>query len=72
MAIVDFTNPAARTWFAGHLRRLMDLGIDSFKTDFGERIPFNPAQVKYHDGPATRCACTTSTPTCTTRPCTSA
>ena len=39
MAIVDFTNPAARRWYAGHLRRLQDLGVDCFKTDFGERIP---------------------------------
>jgi alpha-D-xyloside xylohydrolase len=50
MAIVDFTNPAAREWYASHLRRLMDMGVDSFKTDFGERIPFLPHQVKYHDG----------------------
>lgn len=50
MAVVDFTNPAACEWYAGHMRRLMDLGVDSFKTDFGERIPFNPKKVKYHDG----------------------
>lgn len=47
MAIVDFTNPAARTWYTGHLRRLLDMGVDSFKTDFGERIPVD---VVYHDG----------------------
>ncbi|MDD5897777.1 MAG: alpha-xylosidase, partial [Clostridia bacterium] len=39
MGIVDFTNPAACEWYAGHLRRLMDMGVDCFKTDFGERIP---------------------------------
>ena len=50
MAVVDFTNPAAREWYASHLVRLMDMGIDSFKTDFGECIPFQPGQVKYHDG----------------------
>jgi alpha-D-xyloside xylohydrolase len=50
MACVDFTNPAARKWYSEHLTRLMDMGIDSFKTDFGERIPFLPHQVKYHDG----------------------
>ncbi|RVX72105.1 Alpha-xylosidase [Exophiala mesophila] len=50
MAVVDFTNPAACEWYAGHMKRLMDLGVDSFKTDFGERIPFNPKKVKYHDG----------------------
>ena len=48
MAIVDFTNPAAREWFAGHLRRLLDMGVDCFKTDFGERIPTEG--VAYHDG----------------------
>ena len=48
MAIVDFTNPAACRWYAGHLRRLQDLGVDCFKTDFGERIPVEG--VVYHDG----------------------
>jgi alpha-D-xyloside xylohydrolase len=47
MGIVDFTNPAAREWFAGHLRRLVEMGVDCFKTDFGERIP---TDVVYHDG----------------------
>ena len=49
MAIVDFTNPQACEWYASHLKRLMNMGIDAFKTDFGERIPYSPAQVKYHD-----------------------
>ncbi len=48
MAIVDFTNPAAREWFAGHIRRLLDMGVDAIKTDFGERIPTEG--VVYHDG----------------------
>ena len=39
MGFVDFTNPDACKWFAGHLRNLVDMGVDSFKTDFGERIP---------------------------------
>lgn len=47
MAIVDFTNPEAVRWFSNHLERLMDLGVDSFKTDFGERIPFK--NVRYHN-----------------------
>lgn len=47
MAIVDFTNPDARTWYAGHLRRLLEMGVDAFKTDFGERIP---TEVAYFDG----------------------
>ncbi len=37
--IVDFTNPAACAWYTGHLKRLLDMGVDCFKTDFGERIP---------------------------------
>ncbi len=47
MAIVDFTNPAACSWYAGHLRRLLEMGVDCFKADFGERIP---TDVVYHDG----------------------
>ena len=48
MAIVDFTNPAAREWFAGHIGRLLDQGVDAIKTDFGERIPTEG--VVFHDG----------------------
>ncbi len=48
MGIVDFTNPEAREWYAGHLRRLARQGVDSFKTDFGERIPTEG--VRWHDG----------------------
>jgi alpha-D-xyloside xylohydrolase len=47
MGILDFTNPHARAWFAGKLRRLLQMGVDTFKTDFGERIP---TDVVYHDG----------------------
>lgn len=47
MAFVDFTNPAACEWYAGYLRELVDMGVDSFKTDFGERIP---TDVAYFDG----------------------
>lgn len=46
-AIVDFTNPAACRWFGDKLRALVDMGVDGFKTDFGERIP---TDVVYHDG----------------------
>lgn len=45
---VDFTNPAAYKWFQDELRKLVTIGVDCFKTDFGERIPCNG--VKYHDG----------------------
>ena len=48
MAIVDFTNPKATAWYQGHLRRLLEMGVDCFKTDFGERIP--DTGVLYHDG----------------------
>ncbi len=39
MAFVDFSNSEARAWYAGKLRALIDMGVDAFKTDFGERIP---------------------------------
>ncbi|SDM81022.1 alpha-xylosidase [Sediminibacillus halophilus] len=39
MGIVDFTNPDACQWYAGKLKSLLDMGVDTFKTDFGERIP---------------------------------
>jgi alpha-D-xyloside xylohydrolase len=39
MAIVDFTNPEAAAWYTGYLGKLLDIGVDCFKTDFGERIP---------------------------------
>lgn len=48
MAMVDFTNPGACAWFAGHIRRLARLGVDSIKTDFGERIPTE--DVAWFDG----------------------
>ncbi|MFF5973088.1 alpha-xylosidase [Streptomyces sp. NPDC012769] len=47
MALVDFTNPAARAWYTDKLRTLLDTGVDCFKTDFGERIP---TDVVWHDG----------------------
>ncbi|MDR2505508.1 MAG: alpha-xylosidase, partial [Oscillospiraceae bacterium] len=39
MALVDFTNPEAAAWFQSKLKALTDMGVDAFKTDFGERIP---------------------------------
>ncbi|MCX6345564.1 MAG: alpha-xylosidase [Armatimonadetes bacterium] len=39
MAYVDFTNPAAVKWYQAKLRALLDMGCDTFKTDFGEMIP---------------------------------
>jgi alpha-D-xyloside xylohydrolase len=47
MGIVDFTNPAACQWYGDKLRLLLDMGVDCFKTDFGEVIP---TDVVFHDG----------------------
>ncbi|MCR5487785.1 MAG: alpha-xylosidase [Lachnospiraceae bacterium] len=47
LAIIDFTHPGAREWYAGKIKELLSLGIDCIKTDFGERIP---TDVAYHDG----------------------
>jgi alpha-D-xyloside xylohydrolase len=45
---VDFTNPAACEWYSGKLIKLLETGVDCFKTDFGERIPAQ--DVRYYDG----------------------
>ncbi|MEU9784193.1 alpha-xylosidase [Streptomyces phaeochromogenes] len=47
MALVDFTSPAARDWYASKLEALLAQGVDCFKTDFGERVPLD---VAYADG----------------------
>ena len=47
MGFVDFTNPSAVTWYQDQLRRLLRMGVDAFKTDFGEEIP---TDVVYFDG----------------------
>ncbi|MER8005797.1 alpha-xylosidase [Streptomyces sp. NPDC094149] len=47
MALVDFTSPAARDWYASKLEALLAQGVDCFKTDFGERVPVD---VAYADG----------------------
>lgn len=48
MALVDFTNPEACKWYQSYLEKLVDMGVTAFKTDFGERIPFEGVQ--YFDG----------------------
>ncbi len=48
MGLVDFTNPDAADWYVGKLQGLLDQGVDTFKTDFGERIPVDG--VVWHDG----------------------
>jgi alpha-D-xyloside xylohydrolase len=47
MALVDFTNPDAAKWYTNKLKVLLEMGVDCFKTDFGERIPID---VEYFDG----------------------
>ncbi len=47
LAIVDFTNPDACRWYQEKLEMLLDMGVDCFKTDFGERIPTDAV---YHNG----------------------
>lgn len=47
VGIVDMTNPEAVAWFKGLLRPLLHMGVDVFKTDFGEGIP---ADVVAHNG----------------------
>lgn len=48
MGLVDFTNPLACKWYQDKLEQLIDMGVDCFKTDFGERIPVTG--VCYYDG----------------------
>ena len=48
MGIVDFTNKDAAKWYQGKLKVLLDMGVDCFKTDFGERIPVD--DVVFADG----------------------
>ena len=48
MALVDFTNEDACKWYQSKLEELLNMGVDCFKTDFGERIPVK--DIVYHDG----------------------
>ena len=47
MGLVDFTNKQATNWCLSYLKQLLDMVVDFFKTDFGERIP---TDVVYADG----------------------
>lgn len=48
MALVDFTNPDAVFWYQEKLKALLDMGVDCFKTDFGERVPVR--DIQWSDG----------------------
>ena len=47
LAIVDLTTPEAVSWYQDKLGGLLEMGVDCFKTDFGERIPVDAV---YHNG----------------------
>jgi alpha-D-xyloside xylohydrolase len=47
VAVIDLTNPASLAWFKDLHRPLLRMGVDVFKTDFGEDIP---ADACFHDG----------------------
>lgn len=51
MGIVDFTNPEACAWYQSKLKVLLDMGVDCFKTDFGERIPVRDVVYSDHSDP---------------------
>lgn len=46
-AIVDFSNPQAAAWYREKHRPLLAMGVDTFKTDFGEEIPEDAV---FHNG----------------------
>lgn len=46
-AIVDVTNPEAAAWFREKHRPLLEMGADTFKTDFAEEIPEDAV---FHNG----------------------
>lgn len=48
MGILDVTNPDARAWYCSYLRKILRMGVDCLKTDFGERIPVK--DIAYFDG----------------------
>ena len=52
IAFVDFTNPDACEWYKDKLRVLINMGTDTFKTDFGESAPEDAVYFNGHDGKA--------------------
>jgi alpha-D-xyloside xylohydrolase len=45
--VVDFTNPAAASWWQDHHRSLLRAGVSAFKTDYGEGVP---EEARFSDG----------------------
>jgi len=43
VAYVDYTNPAAVKWWQGYLAELLDLGVDTFKTDTHAQLLASPS-----------------------------
>ncbi len=39
VGLVDLSFPEAKKWFQGLLKPLLEMGVDVFKTDFGEGVP---------------------------------
>ncbi|MFB6177984.1 MAG: TIM-barrel domain-containing protein, partial [Halobaculum sp.] len=52
-AVVDFRNPDAVSWWRDHHRRLIESGVDVFKTDFGEYAPDGTVTADGRTGRAT-------------------
>ncbi|GAC1515922.1 MAG: hypothetical protein NVS1B4_08440 [Gemmatimonadaceae bacterium] len=46
-AVVDFSNPAAVSWYRAKLGPLLDMGVGAIKADFGEGAPLDGL---YHSG----------------------
>jgi len=46
-AVLDFTNPAAVSWYQQKLKGLLDMGVGAIKVDFGEAAPLDGF---YHNG----------------------
>ncbi len=45
--IIDISNPDAKKWYEGKLKKLLELGIDAIKVDFGEGIEVDACYEEY-------------------------